>query len=84
MIIYNIRANGPYEYDKFMLNFGQLYNLVQDAKQEYETSEILEQDAELTAQIKAQTQAVQRDIFNKNNTANGLLNQIALLQEVLL
>ena len=28
MIFYNIRKNGPYEYDKFILNIGQIYNAV--------------------------------------------------------
>lgn len=28
MIFYNIRKNGPYEYDKFVLNVGQIYNAV--------------------------------------------------------
>ena len=28
MIIYNMRKNGPYEYDKFTLNIGQIYNMV--------------------------------------------------------
>jgi hypothetical protein len=26
MILYNIRANGPYEYDKFILNIYQIIN----------------------------------------------------------
>ena len=26
MIVYNIRANGPWEYDKFILNATQLHN----------------------------------------------------------
>lgn len=30
MIIYNMRKNGPYEYDKFILNIGQIYNMVAD------------------------------------------------------
>ena len=84
MIVYNIRANGPYEYDKFMLNFGQLYNICQDMQQEYRQSGILELNADLMARIKERTQAVQQDIFHKQDTVNGLLNRIALLQEMLL
>lgn len=84
MIIYNIRANGPYEYDKFMLNFGQLHNLSQDIKQEFRANDMITYNINLTEQIKARTQAVQYDIFHKTNTNNGLLNQIALLQEMLL
>lgn len=35
MIIYNIRNNGPYEKDKFLLNVGQLHNLAEDLKEEF-------------------------------------------------
>lgn len=28
MIFYNIRRNGPYEYDKFILNIAQIHNAV--------------------------------------------------------
>ena len=30
MILYNIRKNGPYEYDKFILNIYQIINDVRD------------------------------------------------------
>ena len=40
MIIYNIRYDGPYEYDKFILNIGQLYNIVYDEKKRYNAHEI--------------------------------------------
>lgn len=35
MIIYNIRQNGPYELDKFILNIGQLHNLVYNQRQNF-------------------------------------------------
>lgn len=30
MILYNIRKNGPYEYDKWILNIGQIHNAAVD------------------------------------------------------
>jgi hypothetical protein len=40
MIIYNIRKNGPYEYDKFILNVFQLKNKVYQHKKDFEKNEI--------------------------------------------
>ena len=40
MIIYNIRKNGPYEKDKFILNIGQLHNKVVDEKDYFNNSDI--------------------------------------------
>lgn len=40
MIIYNIRKNGPYEKDKFILNIGQLHNKVMDEQENFEKSDI--------------------------------------------
>ena len=37
MIIYNIRRNGPYEYDKFILNMGQIHNNTEYIKEKYDT-----------------------------------------------
>lgn len=34
MIIYNIRANGPWEYDKFILNTMQLYNEIKELEED--------------------------------------------------
>ena len=42
MILYNLRYNGPYEYDKFILNICQLYNLVEDEKIKFGDHEIHE------------------------------------------
>ena len=52
MIIYNIRANGPYEYDKFMLIFGQLHNLYIDTQTLWENSAAKEQDKILSDMIR--------------------------------
>ena len=35
MILYNIRSRGPYEYDKFVLNFLQMKNEIDLAEKEY-------------------------------------------------
>ena len=35
MILYNIRNRGPYEYDKFVLNFLQMKNEIDLAEKEY-------------------------------------------------
>ena len=43
MILYNLRYNGPYEYDKFILNICQLYNLVEDEKIKFAAAEIHDQ-----------------------------------------
>lgn len=40
MIIYNIRNNGPYEYEKFVLNIFQIYNLIYDEKQKFAQHQI--------------------------------------------
>lgn len=56
MIIYNMRKNGPYEYDKFILNIGQIYNMVAEESSKmkdhaaYKNLEILNENIErLTA-----------------------------------
>lgn len=40
MIIYNIRKNGPYEYDKFILNTCQIANKVYEQKKNFQNNEI--------------------------------------------
>lgn len=55
MIIYNIRKNGSYEYDKFVLNIGQLYNLVYDEKKSYNDHDIHAQLEVLNTYIKILT-----------------------------
>ena len=51
MIIYNIRYNGPYEYDKFILNTFQLYNLVRKEKKDLAGHEIYRQLNELDKEV---------------------------------
>ena len=55
MIIYNIRHNGPYEYDKFVLNTFQLYNLFRNMKKKFAGHEIYRQLDELTGEINRKT-----------------------------
>ena len=71
MIVYNFRANGPYEYDKFILNFGQLYNLIADMKQDWQENAIQELNQQLSQQI------------NNLTEEQSLLNEITLLKEIL-
>ena len=52
MIVYNVRRNGPYEYDKFALNIFQLYNLVRKEKQNLAGHQIYGQLEELDKQLK--------------------------------
>ena len=55
MIVYNIRRNGPYEYDKFILNTFQLYNLVRDMKKKLAGHEIYSQLNMLAEEINRKT-----------------------------
>ena len=55
MIIYNIRHNGPYEYDKFVLNTFQLHNLVRDMKKKLLDHEIYRQLDELSKEVNRKT-----------------------------
>lgn len=71
MIVYNFRANGPYEYDKFILNFGQLYNLIADMKQDWQKNATQELNRQLSQQI------------NNLTEEKSLLNEITLLKEIL-
>ena len=56
MIVYNFRANGPYEYDKFMLNYGQLFNMAQDTKNAWNQCDVHEQDRILSQHIQQITE----------------------------
>lgn len=51
MIIYNLRNNGPYEFDKFMLNIGQLYNKAEDEKELFAAHEIHSQLKQLENEL---------------------------------
>ena len=77
MIIYNIRANGPYEYDKFILNFGQLYNYYAGAKSDWKQSAVWNQDDILSAMIRRNTEAWE------NNKNNNILATLALMKEIM-
>ena len=56
MIIYNLRYNGPYEYDKFILNVFKLYKLVEEEKEKYGAHPIHEKLTALNKVIKEMTQ----------------------------
>lgn len=70
MIIYNIRKNGPYEYDKFVLNIGQIYNLVYDVKTKYDSDEI------------HKTLESLNDIINKITNHDSYINKLELQTSV--
>ena len=55
MIVYNIRHNGPYEYDKIILNTFQLYNLIRNMKKKLAGHEIYSQLNTLTEEINRKT-----------------------------
>lgn len=79
MIVYNIRANGPYEYDKFMLNFGQLYNHYADTKDAWKASAVWKYDKALSKKISDATAAWS----NRDHTSNSILSRLALIKEIL-
>ena len=84
MIIYNFRANGPYEYDKFMLNFGQLYNMCADTKEAWQQSNILQQDRMLTEYIECLVDPDnRRNTTDKDEEIRGLLARLAMAKEIL-
>lgn len=68
MILYNIRANGPFEYDKFILNIGQLHNEVLDMHKEYQKADINEQDDILSSMVKQNAMPLEtygHNVYNK-------------------
>ena len=69
MIIYNIRKNGPYEKDKFILNIGQLHNKVMDEQENFEKSDI-------HFQLKALN-----NIIREYTKEDSLANQMALIEK---
>lgn len=46
MIYYNFCFRGPYEYDKFILNYLQFSNEVRFLESEYKNQEIVDQEVE--------------------------------------
>lgn len=77
MIIYNIRANGPYEYDKFILNFGQLHNRVADTEQVYRDSDIVQENVYIRDAVTLSEE------INRITAPDGLLSRITLIREVI-
>lgn len=69
MIIYNIRKNGPYEKDKFILNIGQLHNKIMDEQENFEKSDI-------HLQLKALN-----NLIRKYTKEDSLANQMALIEK---
>ena len=73
MILYNLSYNGPYEYDKFILNICQLYNLVEDEKIKFAAAEIHDQIKKLDEIIKEKT------ICDSVRNINTQMDRIMLL-----
>ena len=72
MILYNIRSKGPYEYDKFILNFLQISN------------EISRLNKKLSAKEKAELNAKAEEInslFDSVTTEDNVLQDILLIRE---
>lgn len=69
MIIYNIRKNGPYEKDKFILNIGQLHNKVMDEQENFEKSDI-------HLQLKALN-----NLIREYTKEDSLANQMTLIEK---
>ena len=69
MILYNIRANGPFEYDKLILNIGQLHNAYQKANTIYQNSPLFENLKIVDTMI--------ADCTKKDN----LMNRLALIKK---
>lgn len=73
MILYNLRYNGPYEYDKFVLNICQLYNLVEDEKTKFAAAEIHDQIERLDKIIREKT------IYDSALNTNTQMDRLMLL-----
>ena len=69
MIIYNIRKNGPYEKDKWLLNIYQLHNLIKKTKTEFKDSKIHKQLENL------------KMIIQENCMESSMANKIILLEK---
>ena len=77
MIVYNIRANGPYEYDKFMLNYGQLYNLAKNAETDWKNNTIHTLNRELSNMIQAIYSGLDQSI------ENNILEHAAIIKRII-
>lgn len=73
MILYNLRYNGPYEYDKFILNICQLYNMVEDEKIKFAVHEIHDQIKKLDEIIR------EKAIYNSAQNINTQMDRLMLL-----
>lgn len=60
MIVYNIRANGPFEYDKFILNIGQLHNETNQLKHMVQDSMLKQNEDQLSDHIKEYVRPVEK------------------------
>lgn len=65
MILYNVRKNGPYEYDKFILNIYQIINDVRN--KQVETKKSLADNQEKINNIDTAYTKIQEDL-NKIQT----------------
>ena len=76
MIIYNLRYNGPYEYDKFILNVFQLYNLVEEEKEKCAAHPIHEKLTALNKVIKEMTQ------YEAESRINTRLDRLLMVERM--
>ena len=92
MILYNIRANGPFEYDKFILNIGQLHNESNTLKEQYKESALKKEnniDSYLEQYIQpketyANSIYAPYDNWKKDKTQEAWLNQLSGLRKAVL
>lgn len=93
MILYNIRANGPFEYDKFILNIGQLHNEFNMTKDMYENSELKDRNDDLSDYIKTFIMPKEKyanyiydnwQEWNTEKNTNNWLNTLAALKKAVL
>lgn len=93
MILYNIRANGPFEYDKFILNIGQLHNMCIAVKEQYEESSLKKDfNNKLSEHIYDYVQPKEsygnaiydKWEWQKEKSTDSLLNQISIIRKAVL
>ena len=92
MILYNIRANGPFEYDKFILNIGQLHNEYNQTKNAYRNSVIKQSESVLNNKIQERIQPIEiygNDIYknwikDQTCTEDNFLQHLVMIKETIL
>lgn len=93
MILYNIRANGPFEYDKFILNIGQLHNEFGITKEMYENSGLKEKNNILSEYINNFVRPKEKysnyiygnwQEWNADKDSDSWLNTLAVLKKAVL